>query len=605
MSRAAFPLAPGLAGATRRAAARGGFSTQSYALGVDLLLLLDPILFFAAWLATRLVGWGALAASVDGLGLAREAASAAWTTAMLSPFLLFDRRFGRLVSHAAAAPLLLAHGQRLLLLGLVLAALAAAGAPWHRLPVPWLLAWFAAGAAATLLVRLLLAQLAQGLVRRGLLTETVAVVGAGPLAQRFVAELVATRPQPLVLLGIFDDLPASTRRGAPARDGSIDELLALGMARRIDWIVLALPAAEGARVQALVQRLKSLSVPIALCPPQPGHLRSVHAIDYVGQTIPVALLAPDVGARSLPRWLGTMVELGALAVAALRGVVRDRVTARLNGGSEVRSEVRSQVRSEVRSEGRPLPTSALHVRFDALALDGFVPVAAGFGMQRLGVVVTPNADHLIRLHDDPAFRAHYAQADHVLLDSRFVAHLLRATRGLRVPVCTGSDLTAALFARVIGADDRVVLIGASPAQAQWLRERHGLRRLLHVDPPMGFIHDPRAVAECLAFVEAHSPFRFCLLAVGSPQQEQLATLLRSRGRARGLVLCIGASINFLTGAERRAPRWMQQGGLEWLFRLLQAPRRLGRRYLLRGPRLFGVLRDAEIELRRVGAPSVG
>ncbi len=73
--------------------------------------------------------------------------------------------------------------------------------------------------------------------------------------------------------------------------------------------------------------------------------------------------------------------------------------------------------------------------------------------------------------------------------------------------------------------------------------------------------------------------------------------LRERGQARGLALCVGASINFLTGDERRAPGWMQRLGIEWLYRLLQDPRRLAARYLLRGPRVFGLLRRAEIVQR--------
>jgi exopolysaccharide biosynthesis WecB/TagA/CpsF family protein len=114
---------------------------------------------------------------------------------------------------------------------------------------------------------------------------------------------------------------------------------------------------------------------------------------------------------------------------------------------------------------------------------------------------------------------------------------------------------------------------------------------------MGFISDPQQVEACLRFVEAHSPFRFCFLAVGAPQQEVLAQALKARGVARGLALCIGASVNFLTGIERRAPRWMQQMGMEWAFRLLQDPGRLAKRYLVRGPRVFSLLPSTEFLVR--------
>ena len=158
-------------------------------------------------------------------------------------------------------------------------------------------------------------------------------------------------------------------------------------------------------------------------------------------------------------------------------------------------------------------------------------------------------------------------------------------------------MTAALFTDLIGADDRVVLIGSTDSQAQILRQRHGLTNLIHFNPPMGFIKDPAAVEATLDFIEQHSPFRFCLLAVGCPQQEMLAKALKARGKAKGLALCIGASINFITGGERRAPRWMGALGFEWMFRLLQNPARLSGRYLLRGPRIFFLLPRLKFLLR--------
>jgi hypothetical protein len=84
--------------------------------------------------------------------------------------------------------------------------------------------------------------------------------------------------------------------------------------------------------------------------------------------------------------------------------------------------------------------------------------------------------------------------------------------------------------------------------------------------------------------------------VGCPQQEILANKLRARGIARGLTLCIGASIDFLTNVERRAPHWMQNAGMEWAFRLIQRPRQLAKRYLVRGPRIFVLLKHIKFEL---------
>jgi len=239
----------------------------------------------------------------------------------------------------------------------------------------------------------------------------------------------------------------------------------------------------------------------------------------------------------------------------------------------------------------------VHV-IDDFGLAEFSAVAATYGQDRFGYVVTPNVDHLIRYYEDASFRAHYRAAEFILMDSRFAARLVYLLKGVRLPVCTGSDLTAHLLAKVIQPNDRIVMVGGDADQARQIAARYGLTNLKHHNPPMGFIHDPAAVETCLDFVEQSGPFRFCFLAVGSPQQEVIAQALKARGLARGLALCIGASLNFITGHEKRAPLWMQKLALEWLYRLLQNPRRLARRYLVRGSRIFGLLRRSRVVLRK-------
>lgn len=245
------------------------------------------------------------------------------------------------------------------------------------------------------------------------------------------------------------------------------------------------------------------------------------------------------------------------------------------------------------------------VELDNFSVEQFATLAATYDNDKFAYVVTPNVDHIIRLHEDTEFRSLYADASFVLLDSRFFAYILRLTGGPRVQVCTGSDLTGALFERVIRADDKIVLIGSTEQQAAQLRTRYGLRHLVHYNPPMGFIRDTEATEKCLQFVEANSPYRFCLIAVGTPQGEMVAAQLKRRCRSRGLTFCIGASINFLTGVERRAPNWMRMMGMEWLFRLVRNPRRLASRYLVRGPRVFALLTKLQIVVRRVAPTSGG
>jgi N-acetylglucosaminyldiphosphoundecaprenol N-acetyl-beta-D-mannosaminyltransferase len=241
--------------------------------------------------------------------------------------------------------------------------------------------------------------------------------------------------------------------------------------------------------------------------------------------------------------------------------------------------------------------SSTIIRLHDFDHESFAGIAAAFGSTNYAYVVTPNVDHLIRYCDDDAFRALYSDAGFVLLDSRVFSRIVRIARHITLRVCTGSDLTEYLFSKVVSAEDRLVLIGGSKQQAAMLAQRFGLTSLSHWCPPMGLLSDRKAVEECLEFVEAQSPFRFCFIAVGCPQQEVIANQLGKRGIARGLTLCVGAAINFLTGAEQRAPRWIQRLGFEWAFRLARNPARLAHRYLIRGPRIFLLLRKIQLELQ--------
>jgi hypothetical protein len=136
---------------------------------------------------------------------------------------------------------------------------------------------------------------------------------------------------------------------------------------------------------------------------------------------------------------------------------------------------------------------------DDYDVEGFLRVASAFGGDRFGYVVTPNVDHLIRFHDDAAFRALYADAEYVLLDSQFLAHVFRVSKGVRVRVCTGSDLTAQLFRRVIVPDDRVVLIGCTDEQARMLADRYGLKAFVHYNS------SKRTVRSDFAFLPSARP----------------------------------------------------------------------------------------------------
>ena len=214
-------------------------------------------------------------------------------------------------------------------------------------------------------------------------------------------------------------------------------------------------------------------------------------------------------------------------------------------------------------------------------------------------VVTPNADHLVRVSRDPRLHTIYRNAELRLLDSRVVFGLGRLL-GLTVPpVVTGSDLTAHLLAHHLRPGERITIVGLEPAWLPALIERCGLARPAHYNPPLGFMDDPDAFDAAVAFIRSH-PARFIFLAVGSPRQEYLAAAVQARGGATGTGLCVGAALEFLAGARRRAPRFMQRHGLEWLYRLAREPRRLFRRYLINSPNVVILLLKQRLAAGRSG-----
>ena len=205
-------------------------------------------------------------------------------------------------------------------------------------------------------------------------------------------------------------------------------------------------------------------------------------------------------------------------------------------------------------------------------------------------VVTANSHQLVRLSREAEMLPLYEGAWMRLLGSRVVFKLCRMLALPAPAVISGCDLSAHLIAREIDRDEPVALLGLGPQGVAALKARTGLRRVDHHNPPAGFENDPAAFEKALRFIETH-PARFTFLAMGAPQQCILADALRQRGRATGTGLCIGEGLLPLAGQERRAPRAVQQMGLEWAWRLAQDPKRLARRYLVESPGIVGLLRQ--------------
>ncbi|MFV2083738.1 WecB/TagA/CpsF family glycosyltransferase [Micromonospora sp. LOL_021] len=200
-----------------------------------------------------------------------------------------------------------------------------------------------------------------------------------------------------------------------------------------------------------------------------------------------------------------------------------------------------------------------------------------------GQIITPNVDILRRANREEECHRHIESSTLVVADG---APLIWASRisgdplPARVP---GSDLIWSL-SRALGEQRRsVYLLGGEPgtavqAAAVLRREFPQLTIAGQLSPPFGFDRSEEQLSQICAEVAAARP-DLIFVGLGFPKQERLIARLRPMLPNTWFMGC-GAAIGFVAGVHRRAPRWMQRTGLEWMHRLLREPQRLTRRYLL-------------------------
>lgn len=203
---------------------------------------------------------------------------------------------------------------------------------------------------------------------------------------------------------------------------------------------------------------------------------------------------------------------------------------------------------------------------------------------RGGWVVTPNADIMRQAHEDPGIHALLASADALVADGM---PLIWASRLQKTPlrggrIC-GSDLIFSLPAAAARANLSVYLLGGAGDTAERTAEilttaNPTLRIVGTYSPPFGFEKKPEQIEQMRRLVADAKP-DVVFVALSFPKGERLIQQIRD-ARPNAWWLGVGAAFDFVSGDIRRAPGWMQATGTEWMFRLLQSPKRLTSRYLV-------------------------
>ena len=195
-------------------------------------------------------------------------------------------------------------------------------------------------------------------------------------------------------------------------------------------------------------------------------------------------------------------------------------------------------------------------------------------------VATANVDFLVHAKDDPEYRRTLCMCDLVVADGMpivWASGLFGAPLSGRV---AGSDMVPLLVNLSAEKGYTIFLLGATPeviaaAERKMQIDSPGVRIVGRMSPPIRpldqFDNEP-----ILAEIERARP-DILLVAFGSPKQEKWINRNRQRLNVP-VCIGIGGTLDFMAGTVRRAPMWMQNSGLEWVFRMSVDPQRLIPRY---------------------------
>lgn len=224
--------------------------------------------------------------------------------------------------------------------------------------------------------------------------------------------------------------------------------------------------------------------------------------------------------------------------------------------------------------GRLPAVSILGVRVHRMGMEDVLRCIEQWIAERIPrMVITADANALVLAQQDSEFRTLLQAADLVTPDG---AGLLWAARRLKQPFperVPGVELVAQLVRLSHERGYRLYFVGAAPGVAQ--RAAQALQQLFPnahiVGIDHGYFH-PDEEPVLLRRITAASP-DVLLVGMGMPRQEKWIARYKAQ-LGVPVSIGVGGSFDVYAGVVRRAPRWMQRSGLEWLWRLLHDPRKI-------------------------------
>lgn len=212
--------------------------------------------------------------------------------------------------------------------------------------------------------------------------------------------------------------------------------------------------------------------------------------------------------------------------------------------------------------------------------------------QKLPFVVTPNADQIVKL-DNPqnhTLKKQLSQALFILPDGQSIMLFSRLVRKPLQARLTGSDLFPLIWQHAKQKQEKILVIVSEERVGIKLKQDY--ENITYYTPPFFQVDSVEFNKICTDNLDRIKKFKpkYVIIGVSFPKQELLGLALHAQLQAERidspLFLLLGASAEFYVGIKKRAPRFLQKIGLEWLHRVWLEPRRMWKRYLLGSVFLF-------------------
>ncbi len=201
-----------------------------------------------------------------------------------------------------------------------------------------------------------------------------------------------------------------------------------------------------------------------------------------------------------------------------------------------------------------------------------------------------NVHMTIEAHKDPSFLEKLEKADLVLADGKPIAIACKLLHHKKQERISGMDFTPRILEKANEKKLSVFVYGSTDDVIGSVKEKIAIAYPAvyfagAISPPFRNLTDDEIKIDIEKINRSGAHIVF--VALGCPKQEKWIAI--NSGKLNAVLLAIGAALPVLAGIEKRAPTWMQHLALEWLYRLIQQPRRLFSRYLYTNSRFLVLL----------------